>query len=79
MRQRGAVAGTAGLALVLVALGAVLPSGGQSGGHGSMTPSEIPVRVAVLDPSTGAVIWSSPATAQHVTLNARTGSVTSTR
>jgi hypothetical protein len=66
------------LAIVLVALGAALPSGEHSDGHGSATPSEIRVRVAVLDPSTGAVIWSSASDAHHVTLNATTGRVTST-
>jgi hypothetical protein len=74
MRTRGAVLATAVVALVLMGWGAVLSPTSQ--GRGPVTtPAVLPVRVVVLDPASGAVIWSSVALPAHVVLDPATGTV----
>jgi hypothetical protein len=54
---------------------AVLSPGAPSpGGH---VPAQIAVRVAVLNPSTGAVVWSSVPLSGHIVMNPATGSIVS--
>jgi hypothetical protein len=70
LTRRGALIGTSVFAVLLMAWGAAHSTG--PGGH---APAVIPVRVAVLGPSTGAVIWSSVALPRRVVLNPATGRV----
>jgi hypothetical protein len=73
--RRGAVVGALACAAALIAWGAVLSPGAPSpGGH---VPAQIAVRVAVLNPSTGAVVWSSVPLSGHLVMNLATGSIVS--
>jgi hypothetical protein len=88
LTRRGALIGTTVFAVLLMGWGAahagVVQPPGAGTGPGGHAPAVIPVRVAVLDPSTGAVIWSSVAlprrivAPRRIVLNPATGSVTST-
>jgi hypothetical protein len=70
--RRAALAGTAALALALVGWGAAHNPGGRR--HSPMQqPVVLPVRVIVLDPANGAVIWSTVAMPRHMVLDPATG------
>ena len=80
MRRRGALVGTALFAAVLLARGASISPAGLSphpdAAAGRAPPVQIAVRVAALDPSTGAVIWSSTPLTRRIEVNPATGSIT---
>jgi hypothetical protein len=71
--------GTALFAAVLLAYGASISPAGLTPHHdaaaGRAPPVQIPVRVATLDPSTGAVIWSSSPLTRRIEVNPATGSI----
>jgi hypothetical protein len=69
VKRRAALAGTAVLALALVGWGAAHGPGPAS----LKQPVVLPVRVVVLDPANGAVIWSTVATPRHMVLDPATG------
>jgi len=83
MTRRAALIGTTVLAIALMWWGAVPSAVDRSPGPGrapgkTVAPAVIPVRVVLLNPSTGAVVWSSVVVPTVVVLNPGTGGVTST-
>ncbi len=72
VRRRDAVAGTAVVAVALMGWGATRPPIDQ-GRSPVPPPAVLPVRVVVLDPASGAVIWSSVTMPTHVVLDPATG------
>ena len=74
MTRRAALAGTAVLAVALVGWGAAHGPGDRV--HRSVQPPVVlPVRVVVLDPANGAVIWSTVAMPRNMVLDPATGKV----
>ena len=72
--RRGALAGTAVVAVALLGWGAAHGPSGR--GHPSGRPPVVlPVRAVVLDPVNGAVIWSTVAMPGSVVLDPSTGQV----
>jgi hypothetical protein len=71
--------GTALFAIVLMARGASISPAGLSpnpdAAAGRAPPVQMPVRVDTLNPSTGAVIWSSTPMTRRIVVNPATGSV----
>jgi hypothetical protein len=70
------VLATAGMGIVFVGWGVTHPPISQ-GRPPVPPPVTIPARVVVLDPTSGAVIWSSVTLPTHVVLDPSTGKVVS--
>jgi hypothetical protein len=76
VRRRTALLATAVVAVALMGWGAAHPPIDQ--GRGPVPPPAVlPVRVVVLNPASGAVIWSSVTLPTHVVLDPATGKVVS--
>jgi hypothetical protein len=70
--RRAALLATAVLAIVLMGWGASDTPIGQ-GRNAAQPPAVLPVRVVVLNPASGAVIWSSMALPTHLVIDPATG------
>jgi hypothetical protein len=74
--RRAALLATGLLAVVLMGWGAThAPT--EQGRSAAPRPAVLPVRVVVLDPANGAVVWSTVALPTHVVLDPATGKVVS--
>lgn len=72
MRRRGALLATGVLAIILMGWGAARPPIDQ-GRSPAPPPAVLPVRVVVVNPASGAVIWGTMALPMHVVLDPATG------
>ena len=70
--RRAALLATGVLAIVLMGWGATHAPTDQ-GRSAAPRPAVLPVRVVVLNPANGAVIWSSVSVPRHVVLDPATG------
>jgi hypothetical protein len=71
--RRGAVLTTAVGAIVLMGWGTALCPTGQARGPVAMSPAVITVHEAVLNPATGAVIWSTGISPTRVVVDPLSG------
>jgi hypothetical protein len=72
MRRQGALLATGALAIGLMGWGATRPPIDQ-GRSPAPSPAVLPVRMVVLNPASGAVMWSTIALPMHVVLDPATG------